>query len=779
MSAKNGNSTPPNAEFSDPAKIQSLCDTMQTIENQRALDRAKIHRLFNGQRPWTAEQVKKHQIEINVNWGQGKRLMLDANRQLNSALLHPGILFQCSLEEGKVDKRDDWSQIFTRLIHVPLQRGRSGRKQHFLIRARNASVCMDGIGPLLWPNDFRWMPRFLALEDLLIPTDTLCDFSNLRYFGVNLHFTPGELADMTRGDLVDPCWNKNMVRQLLDESAKQTDASSPSNWLERPEAMEQIFMQNKGWYYSDATPKISLRAFYYQEIPDDPKKPRPWRRHIVLREAVGKVNGNQFVYDGRKRVFADHLDHILNVQFGDANLVAPLKYHCVRGLGVDLFAPVESLNRLQCEFVQHVFETLKMYFKILDPADRDRLKSIVLERFGFIPEGLNIVPRDQRHQIDPALVGAAMSQMEGVMQDSSASYVQDQKGLGEGKELRQIEAQALIDKANRMVSGTLQMMYLQEGFFYEELVRRFCLKESADPEVKQFRKDCIAAGIPEDLMVASKWRVTPERVLGGGDRTLAQAQAQWLQQNKVQYDATAQRKIQRLVTATILDDPAKARMLVPDEAPSSTAGSQVAESLFGTLMTGNQCAPRTGIDLQGYLAKLLQMMASVVQRIAQTGGVGTIDDVIGLQTVGQNIAQNLAVLAGDEQQKPLVKEIANALGQLMNEVKAFGSRLMEQQQSQQAQGDPQQAAKAQSTVMMAKVKATINAQNAEFKRKQKALDFAMDQQRKNLETMAEVRREDLTHRVNLMNEHAMNSLDLLHQTRSQRLKENSTVDNGE
>lgn len=766
MSAKNGQSK--DSQFGSPEKVSSICQDLQTIEDRRALDRAKINRLFNGQRPWTAEQVRKEQITVNVNWNQGKRLMLDANRQLNTALLHPGILFQCTLEAGKVDKRDEWSQVFTSNIHIPLQRGRSGKKHHFLIRSRNATICMHGIGALLWPNDFRWMARFVPLEDLLIPTDTFCDFSNLRYFGVNLYLSPGELYDMTQGDLVDKGWDKEMVRKLLVEICKENQSSMPSSQMERPEEMEQIFMQNKGWYYSDAIPKVELRAFYFQDIPSDQKQPKVWKRHIVLRTPVGSVKADKFLYDGKDRAFATDIDHILNVQYGDANLTAPLKYHSVRGLGVDLFSPVELSNRMQCEFAQHVFELLKMYFRIQDPADRDRVKNIMLEKFGFIPEGLSFVKREERHQVDPQLVTAVLGQMENIMQDSSSSYVQNQQGLGQGKELRQIEAQALIDKANRMVSATLQMMYLQEGFYYEELVRRFCKKDSADAEVKKFRQDCIKAGIPEDLLVADKWRVLPERVLGGGDRTLAQTQALWLQQNKMQFDAPSQRKIQRLVTSTILDDPAKAKLLVPDQQPTSTEGTQVAESLFGTLMTGNQCATRSGIDLQGYLAKMLQMMAAVVQRITQTGGVGTLDDIIGLQTVGQNIAQNLALLAQDEEQKPLVKEIAQVLGELMNQVKAFASRLMEQRQAQQPQGDPQAAAKAQSTVLMAQVKAKINEQNAELKRRQKQIDFQLEQQRKNIETISEVRREDLTHRMDLMNQSAANSLELLHMERASR-----------
>jgi hypothetical protein len=735
------------SEFSIPQKVFDVCKTMQDIETLRGSDRSKINSLFNGQRPYSKEDESKYQIQINVNWGEGKRIMLDANRQLDNALLHPGILFNCALEEGKVDKRDGWSTIFTNLIHKPLQRGKSGKRHRFLVSARNKTVCMHGVGAILWPNDYRWMGRFVPLEDLLIPTDTYCDFSNMRYFAVNLYLSPGEFADMTVGDSVAKGWDEKMCKDILDEQKNLYTESTSSTWRDQPEAMKQIHDQNRGYYYSDKVPTIKLRRFYYQEVDEL----NQWYQLVVLRESIGKVSTDKFLYENKDAVFATDIDQILNVQYGDGNLIAPLKYHSVRGLGVDLFAPVETLNRLRCDFVQAVFEHMKMYFKIQDPADRDRLKQVVLQQFGFIPDGLTVVPRTDRHQIDAALVDNAMAQMRGIMQENSASFVKD-VNTGQEKEMTAFETNARLNQSSVMVNGMLQNMYLQEGHYYEEIVRRFCYRESADKEVKQFRADCIKQGIPEELMVADKWRVTPERVLGGGDRTLAQQEAQWLMQNKNIYDPKSQTMILRLATSTMLNDPAKALMLVPTAPVNATEGTYAAENVFGTMMQGIQVSLRTGIDQIGYIETLLKMMGAVIQRISSTNNVGTPEELVGLVTVSQNVGQHMMILAGDEKEKQRVKQYGDAMGKLINEIKGFAQRQAQAKGHQGQQGDPKEAAKVQAIGLKAQVGAQIKQKQFEAKQRERMIEFELDQSRENMRLIAEIKRTDLTHKQQLLND---------------------------
>lgn len=673
---------PSPSEFGTPPKVTNVVQLMQNVERTRAQDRALIDALFNGQRPYSDDEVKKFNIQVNVNWGKGKRIMRDANTQLNNALIHTGALFTCTLQEGPVEKRDEWSQLFTKNLHKPLQKGISGKKNFYLIKNRNASVALHGIGALMWSSPNRALPRFVALEDLLIPTNTLVDFSNMRYFAVNLDLAIGELIDLTRSDDVLGAWNKPMIQEVLDSQVGIYNESTPSNWRDQPEAMEQVFFQNRGYYYSDATPKVRCVQFFYQEM-DEPKK---WYRVIYIKENPGgkvKDIDKKFLFDGTKTPFADDIGQILSVQYGDGNIVPPHRYHNVRGLGVDLYAPVETDNRLRCEFVQSVFEHMKMYFRIKDPADRDRLKAQILQQYGFIQDGLQIVKPEERHQIDAGLVDQGMEQMNEIMQESASSFIPGD--TGSERTMTAKEATIRANQASVLVSSMIGSMYLQEGFYYEELKRRFCNEHSTDPVVIRFRKQCIKDGIPKELLNdPDKWELVTERVLGGGDTTKAQAQAQWLLGIKPMLAPAQQTTALRESVSTMLEDPAKALMYVPAAPPQSSPGSEMAEQLFGTMMQGIEVTPRQGIDIQGYVAQLLKMMGEVVQRIESMDGMGTLQEVIGLATVAQSVSQNIEVLAGDKQQAENVKQFGDALGKIMNMVKAFGQRIQEKHQANEA-----------------------------------------------------------------------------------------------
>lgn len=777
--------TRPKSEFGTPERVINVVKLIQDIERVRASDRAAIESLFNGQRPYTDEEVTKFNIQVNVNWQIGKGIMRDANSQLNNALIHQGDLFKCTLRDGPVDKRDEWSQIRTEEIHKPLQEGISGFRNFYLIKNRNAAVCMHGIGALLWASPYKWMPRFIPLEDLLIPTETMCDFANLRYFAVNLYLTTGELIDMAKGDVIGG-WNKEMIGEILDSMQGIYNESTPSTWRDQPEAMTSVFYQNRGYYYSDAIPKVRLVQFFYQEM----DRPNKWYRVVYLKENPGgKVKNidKKFLFDGTATPFADDISQILNVQYGDNNFVAPCKYHNVRGLGVDLYAPVETDNRLRCQFVQSVFEHLMMLFRIKDPADRDRLKAQILQQYGFIQDGLTIVPRDERHQIDPSLVGDALGQMAQIMSQSSSSYVSDKDAGGE-KTMTAKEAQIKLNQATALISSMIGTMYMQEEFYYTEINRRFSDKDSTDAEVQAFQKRCIARGIPKEFVhQPESWKITAERQLGGGDDTQAQNQVGWLMENIGMYGPAQQEIIKRMATATVLKDPAKAWLLVPAAPSQSSPGSEMAEQLFGTMMQGVQVAPRQGIDIAGYVAQLLKMMGAVIDRITQGDNTGTSEEVFGLGMVGSNIEQNIQILSGDPKQKQNVKVFSDALGKMGNLVKGFSQRIQAKAKGSELQEKlniafkdlnpdtknavlqmigipPSQMTPEQSDPAAAKAAQAMQIKQAQFdqKTRHQEVSFHLDQIRKASETAANLSQEEQKHRQQLIHESLTKAQELLH-----------------
>lgn len=714
-------------QWGSPEAVFTTTETLQQVENVRATDRSRVNALANGGRPYTDAEMKEFGHQLNVNWLELQRKLQDAIGQLNGAFIPNGNFFTCQSVGGKADKRAAYGQKFAKRVNRILKKGKSGKRFHYVLRNRNPSVAIHGIGPLMWRKRTSVLPSFVALEDLLIPTDTLLDFStNLSYFAVNLYLTAGELYRFAY-IASDPGWSKSVVQEIL-RNLKQKDGSAifPPNandWSERPEAIVELYKQNRGYWESDAVPKVKLRAFYHQD-PDDQK----WYRKIILREACGTVAAKgdtaKFVYESRT-AFADDIDHILHCQFGDNSICPPLKYHSVRGMGTMLYGPSLMLNKLRCQGIQHVFQNLQTFWRINDPNDRDRAKQILLMQNGVVPEGAEIIPQNQRHQIDPRLLDFGTSQLKQNIAENSTSFTPS-ADTGTKKERTKFEVQAQLQSASAMVSNVLSMMYAQEIFLYEEIVRRLLIKTTDDPIAKQFQEDCKKDGIPDNLMEPDNWRIIPERVLGAGDNALAQAQADAMMSQRLAFEPEAQRKIQRTWVATTLDDPERAEDLVPEQPDTSTSGTIAAENLYGTLMEGIAVPLREGIDHVGYCAALLAMMEGQIMRIMQTDGMGTPKDLVGFQTVAGSVQQHLQVVAMDDNQKQTVAQLADKLGELMNQVKAMAQRQQKAAEAAaQPQPDPQVLAKIQTDGMAAQQKLQISEATAAQKLEQKQQAFEL------------------------------------------------------
>lgn len=716
-------------DYGSPENVLAAVELMQQPERIRASNRALINSLMNGRRPYTDQEVAENQIQINVNWGEGSKILQDANRQINNALLHKGNFVTCTLTAGKIEKRYDRSSKFTANLNRALKRGKSGKKYLFLLKNRNASLVLHGIGALMWPNEFDWMPKFIPLEDLLIPTGTFQDLTNLSHFAVNLYLTPYELMSMTHGNsekAKESGWDLNVVSQILSTYGKLNKNNNQYNWVDRPEEMVNVWKQNQVVSDTDSVPKVHLVVFYYRSASGGAEKKECWYRKICLKEVasaegVDKLSiSDKFVFDAGDREFANSIDRILSIQYGDCNLVPPQTYHSTRGLGETLYAVIECMNRLRCQWMQHVFENMLMLLRVQNPEDRDRPKVFNLRPYGVLEQGVDMVPQQERHQIDPRLVESAMAESRQLMSESSAAFVQDVDS-GTSKEQTLGEAQIRLQSANKMVSSMLDMMYSLEMFKDEEIVRRFLLPNSDDPDVLKFREQCRKDEIPDELMVPEFWLIDSDRVLGGGDQALAQQEATALLQNSQRYDASSQRTILRNWTTTMTRNPAMGDLLVPNQAPTVTAGTMAADEVFPNLMLGVEVGVREGIERTEYVAKLIEKMTSVIDRISKTDEVGTQQEVIGLGMVAQHIEQNLEMLSQNPENKEFVTAAGKEVGKMMNLVKAFAQR--QQEEAGKQQPDPEAEAKAQATAQAAQQKQQISGANAEQKLQQREVQF--------------------------------------------------------
>lgn len=751
--------------FSTPQKVTSTITASDAIEFLRGENRLKVNKLFDGFPPLDASTAKKINLSINVNWLEGKVLEQAACRQYNTALLRQTTFFKVKCEAMPPDKQSAWETYITTCINRPLKKS---KKYYNLVKAKSAGVVRHGVGAQIWLTQDDPIPTFVAIEDLRIPTDTECSMENLIWFAVRKRYTPGELATKVFGPNADKGWNRPVIAKILDSYKDQNVAQVNYDWSTSPEKMLELYKQDMGFYMSDAVPTIPVWHFYHLEEPGDDTG---WMMKVVPSEfGISGLDKDTFLFDSsksKKRFVAEELSQLLHIQFGDLSGKTPFTYHAVRSLGFLLMEPCYWQNLTRCRFLQHVWENFNMILRGADPTDRARAQKVELFDRGWMPEGVSIVPREQRHQIDPQLVEYAMSQMKQLMSEASGSYTQD-IDTGTAKEQTAFETGVKLNQVNSMMAGILTDVAQQEIFAYMEICRRFCNPKSRNPSVMKFQAKCKKYGIPSEYLDANRWDVIPDIPLGAGNQTIEMTQATQLMSQRAAFSGEAQGEILNLWATAVTNNPRLAQHLAPVGGDTGVNDAQRdAEFAFGTLMQGVPVRMKEGLNPIDQIDTIMGLTAGVCNQIMKSGGVPTTQQVAGLSASLQYVQQLIQHLAEDKSQAQRVKVYSDDIGKLSNEVKGMAQRLQEQQkagakesvslnykdlppsvqrQAEAAAGfQPATETDAQVSPEIVKTQQKLAMKNADFMQKTEhnRIAFEQDQAHKAIKTQADIEAEGL------------------------------------
>lgn len=732
-------------------KITNLVDADKTAARNRAL----YIDLFNGAPPYTKEECDTNKIQVNVNFKEGQMLLLSARQQFENAFLSTANFFTIKVPYAPLTKKDAISQRLTREVNRILKRH---RPYLHTMREKLGSIVLHGVGPQLWCDPWTPIPAYIAFEDLLIPRDTPITMEDLPYFAIRRRMTAGTLYRKTIacGENVDKGWNMELVRKILKAVYGLNDDVRGIDEMDQPDRMAEDFKQNNYYYEGDQAPKINLWDFYY--LSED-KPGRCWYKCIVMDDGtkianLQDVDFKEFLYK-KEEPYAHALDQILHVQFGDGNNKPPFMYHSVRSLGALLFDVVHLMNRLRCQFTQKVFEDMMLLFRSRDPVDRSRFQNIYLGiNQGIVPDGLEFVKNEERYKIDGNMVQTLMANYKQLMGESTSSYTRDIND-NTNKERTAFEVNALLSQTAQLTGSMLNLAYLQERFAYEEECRRLTLKNTPDFVAKRFQEACREAGIPEKWIDSKRWDIEPERVLGAGNIQLQQAQSRELLALSPSLSPEAQQKIKHKHIFSTTQDPDLANDLAPlDAAPHVSDSVHDSELAFGTLMGGNPVTPKPGLNAIEVCETILNLMQFKIQNIQQSGGMGTPEDVNGLNMAAQYVTAFIQQVGMDPAQQQRAKQYGDTLGQVMNEVKGFQQRqqqaaeaMAKQQEQGQNQAEMQKMQmEAASTQQQLQTNAASARQEAAIREREMALqeaEFAMEQRRKDAEMVAKMQREQM------------------------------------
>lgn len=739
--------------FDRPEEVEMLAWQLKQADYPRAYNRALINNLMNGFPPYSEAEVEDNNINVNVNDLQGTRLAHTARAQYYQAFLKPGLYFKASCDSGPIHKRQERNTIVTKEINKIIK---ASLPYTECMRSKFAQNVLHGISPAVFRDKKRWCPEPLGVEDVLVPANTLLTMYNLPFFLVYRSFTAPELIKLTRGPKVDPGWNKGLVEACIKwidaATAKLMNDQWPQVWS--PEKMQERIKSNSGCFYmGDSVPTINCWDLYFW---NDDEKVQGWNRRMIIdswstpdmasqvynsapRSDMADLRG-KFLYNPKGRKVASRREEIINWQFADLSCVAPFRYHSVRALGYLLYAVCHLQNRLRCKFNEAIFEQLTMLFRVNGLDDAQRALKVDLINKGFVDSSLEFIKAQDRYQVNAPLAELGLRENQNLIASNSASYSPNPTGQGSSREKTKFEVQAEVQSMTSLVSAALLQSYIYQNVEYKEIFRRFCIKNSPDPDVRLFQERCLRQGVPESMLSPERWEIEPDRVMGAGNKTLEVAIAQQLMSYRNLYGPEAQRQILRDATLAITDDPARAEALVPENPDQVTDAKFAASLAAGTLMQGLPVPIKSGINHIDYVETLLNDLMVLVRKYQNTVPDG--NDIIGMNAIAMHIGQHIAIIAQNPEESQRVKQYGDALGKMMNEVKGYAQRYMEQQKAnaQRNGEDAETMAKIKAMMIMAEAKAQ-NTRDAHAQRTaQRQIQWEMDEKRKQREFEAELQR---------------------------------------
>lgn len=757
--------------FKTASSVETFIWSLLLGQQDAARNRSLLNLLANGAPPYTEEEAKQNHNFTNVNSLEFSDLLLGARRHISNAICSADPLFSLNLDYGPVHKRQHWGKTIEKEVNKILV---DSSDFYDLREGVAGSVVLHGVGPSVWEDDERWLQTELGVEDVLMPSGTLRSLRNLPAFAIYRKYSINQLYNLTHGPKVDPGWNMPLVENVLEWVDKETTKLMSDNFNDTwfPEKRVERWKEDSGCYASDMVPTVDAYDFFFW---DDDGKEEGWKRRIIIDAwgspgAIQAASSNRlkgtefakgkFLYDSGDRIYADKLDKFIHFQFGDASAVRPARYKSIRSLGWLTYSVCHLQNRLKCKFNDAVFESLMQYFRVNDPADRDRLQKIDLVHMGILQEGLNFVKPEERWKVDKAFVSEAISMNRQTMAEQSSSFVQDyDQENGEGETATRTMAK--VNSQASLVSSMMNTIYYREEGRYREICRRVCIANSKDADVRSFRVKCLRQGVPEEALNSERWNIKINKIMGGGNRMLEVAIADKMFEKIGAYPPEAQNEIKRMYAGSITGDWKLASSWVPD-LPTVSDSMHDAEITFGALMSGSKVSPRPGLNALEVVETMLREIESKVQEILQSGGVGTPADFKGLTMADVYTESFIKQLAQDDSQKNAVKQFGDRLGKAGNEIKAMGQRQQQAAQKSQAQNgqDPAAQAKVQALMMTAQAKIQQGKESHANKTAQRQLSFEQKQRESSEKHAADLQKEMASTHLELSAEHAKAQLEL-------------------
>lgn len=666
---------PTSPRLSDVSKALAIYNAFRTADEKSSINRARIDSMFDGAPPFDASKMMatNQASRVNLNFNEALRLLdisLSAYVDLYSSL---ETFVEVKGTMGEVSERMEWEGIISREITHML---RSWPEFHGSYLRLCTTFIKHGVGVAFFDSPEGWKFRVGGFQDILIPRQALASESSVDvavgrrpYMLHELYaFIKDEDAAKTVG------WNVDEVKRVLAHNLRTTGSGSgaPGSFYDY-EAMQAEF-KNNDVYTGVQNPAVHLLHFWVREADGSVS-------HLMCAEDSPK----EFLYKKISRFESPEQAYIFFTYGVGTNGT----YHSIRGLGQRIFSHIQTSNRLRCQQIEGAMLAAQA---IIQPENQRALDELAFTSWGpfsVLSPGINIVEKataNLAQSVRPALEDLTR-QLE-LNTDTISTYGPQQSSPYKN----QMQVVADMDVTTRLSGATLNLFYSSWNRLLREVTRRIITMKIPDKAVKNFRKRCIAQGVPEEFLKTLDFeRTRAVRSIGNGSYANRLVALRELQGISGQFDEVGRKNLIRDIVATRVGHDLADRYSPELAEPRPTVDVKIAMMENDSLMAGKP-VPVLANELHGtHLNEHLPPLQQLVEQF-NTGELDPMQALPTFKAFYEHISQHAQQAAADATLEGLaagVKQLLNFAEEIIHNMSKAAEKMQREQMEQQG-ANPEQ-----------------------------------------------------------------------------------------
>lgn len=729
--------TPPRSRIEDPAHAQQIVQMAIEANRDRARKEAMVKGMFDGNAPFAAAKLKSagRGWEANFNTLEGKARKSAAKVPYYDIFSGSKTYIDVTSSYGTASEAADYSGIITEELDIPLKA--------WIGFDFNMNTMLDdfigfGQGFLVAPNPWSWRFKKVSKTRVLVLDGTECDVEEgLEVFIVREKMLQSQLYKYLKSG--DSGWDKKAVIEAIRGAQPDTEMDP---WQDPVRIQQRL--SDLDIYVTSRAATVNVARLYVKEFDgriteciilesgySEDKEKRP----AFLYRKVGR-------YGSFPEVFAPFF-----FEMDDGS------WHGANGLGKDIFAIMQTLDRVTCQKINATFMRLALILQAKTPSAMQKAALQTIGNAIVVPPDVMIQNSQVLGDIGTAIeVGRDLADMV----DSNTGIYRPRIEKPPGNPETATGAQLRFGLSNVLNSSAVNRFLLQLDRYYQELYRRIIKptqhgNDPASQAARDFQERVTARGVPREALEQTR-RVCATRTIGNGSMIMRQqalaALAPFLPQLG---ERGRQNFLNRIISA--YTDQSMVEELNPIEDQQNVPSDHTNEAMLenGVMKTGG---PVTWTPTQNNLIHAqthLQAMAQAAGSLQQ--GADKVAVYNFLELSGPHVQQHLQALAQDPTRKGAVAALSKQWQAVAKVADKLGQQIQQDAQNQQrAQAiqsgmDPEiqlEAAKLKSDMEMKQAKQQHNMalKNAQTQQKMgiEKAKAMQDMALKDAQTASEIRR---------------------------------------